>query len=314
MKNNNEIKDAFINDLALSYTNLDEASSKIDELLYWLESRSIHDLKKVKSTDIQEFFDYLQGRNNFRKEGQGLKAGSLNKFLHVIKLFAKFLYKSEIAEWHVRVRRFKDEEEDLFESDILSEEEIKSLYETCDLVNTYYLGVRDKVMIHLLYGCGLRRSEAVNVDLTDINLDTGIIEIKSGIGKTIKNRMERRALILPSLINDFEEYIYNTRPLFSRNKECQSLLLSERGTSLDGQNYKIRLDSLIELTGSTSLQEKNITAHSLRHSFASHLMDRGMKLEDIASLLGHQDLDSTNTYLHKIKLKIKDYGKTIETI
>ncbi|HWZ23363.1 MAG TPA: tyrosine-type recombinase/integrase [Cytophagaceae bacterium] len=314
MKNNNEIKDSFIKSLSLGYSNLNECEAKIEELLYWLESRGIRDLNKIQSTDITQFFDYLQGRNNFRKEEQGLKAGSLNKFLYVIKLFGQFLHESKIAEWHIRVRRFKDEEEDLFESDILSEEEIKSLYEACGMVNHYYFGVRDKVMIHLLYGCGLRRSEAVNVDLTDVNLDTGIIEIKSRIGKTIKNRQERRALILPSLISDFEEYIYNTRPLFSGNKECQSLLLSERGTSLDGQNYKLRLDALIELSGSVFLKEKKITAHSLRHSFASHLMNRGMKLEDIADLLGHLDLDSTNTYLHKIEMKIKNYGKITEAI
>jgi integrase/recombinase XerD len=314
MENNNEIKKEFINTLSLRYTNLDEASSKIDELLYWLESRGIQNLSKVKSTDIKDFFDYLQGRNNFKKEGQGLKAGSLNKFLSVIKLFSQFLHESEIAEWHIRVRRFKDEEEDLFESDILTEQEIKTLYEACGMVNPYYFGIRDKIIIHLLYGSGLRRSESVNIDLTDVNLDTGIIEIKSGMGKTVKNRQERRALILPSLINDFEEYIYNVRHLFSGNRECQSLLLSERGTTLDGQNYKLRLDALIELSGSASLKEKKITAHSLRHSFASHLMERGMKVEDIADLLGHLDLDSTNTYLHKIETKIKNYGKIIEEI
>jgi integrase/recombinase XerD len=315
MKKDNEIKKTFIKSLAnMGYSNLKEINNKIGELLYWLESKGIQDLTKVKSTDIKEFFDYLQGRNNFKKEEQWLKAGSLNKFLSVIKLFGKFLQESKIAEWQIRVKRFKDDEEELFESDILSEQEVKTLYEACELVNPYYFGVRDKIMIHLLYACGLRRSEAVSVDLTDVNLDTGIIEIKSGNDKTIKNRHERRVLILPNLINDFEEYIYNIRPLFSRNKECQSLILSDRGTSLDGQNYKLRLDALIELSGSKSLKEKNITAHSLRHSFASHLVNRGMNIEDIADLLGHLDLDSTNTYLHKIETKIKNYGKITQAI
>lgn len=150
-------------------------------------------------------------------------------------------------------------------------------------------------MLVILYSCGLRRNEAVNLEVSDILFDAGRVFVRKG-----KNYKERYVPINKYSLRILEEYLYESRPAYLQHT-TESLLLSRFGTPLKGGSMAIRLNHLIALTGDELLQQKNITPHSLRHSIATHLLQQGMQIEDIRQFLGHSSLKSTQVYTHLIE-------------
>jgi len=102
-----------------------------------------------------------------------------------------------------------------------------------------------------------------------------------------------------------EEYIYDYRPLFYNYKNTEYLLINYRGTQLLGQSLCNRLCEIAKTTNNEKLIEKNITPHILRHSIATHLLEKGAKIETISQFLGHSSLESTQIYTHLLEDKAK---------
>lgn len=146
----------------------------------------------------------------------------------------------------------------------------------------------------------LTRTEAVSLLLKDILFDKERIHVRKG-----KNYKERYVPINEFNLRILEEYIYDYRPLFYNYKQTEYLLINYRGKQLQGQSLSNRLTAIVEATNNQQLTTKNLTPHILRHSIATHLLEKGANIETISQFLGHTSLESTQIYTHLLEDKAK---------
>lgn len=180
--------------------------------------------------------------------------------------------------------------------DTLSIEEIDNLLDIP--LNTNY-DYRNKAMLELLYGCGLRIGEVINLTTRDIDLENDVIRC---IGKGSKER------IVP--INDYSIYYLKEylerRPFLLKNDKNDYLFLNNHGKQITRQGFLKNLNKILE----NKKINKKVTPHTLRHSFATHLLSGGADLRSIQTLLGHSDISTTKIYTHISHEKVKeDYKK-----
>ena len=267
----------------------------IRELLYYLEANEIKHIKELEIKHIKHYYEKLKERSN-QNRGGGLSSGHLNKHIQALRKFTDYLRK--VGRITLPVLKLTNEEA-VQQLTYLTEEEIKKLFEATHLpnertYNTYYeaLQSRDRAMLAIFYGCGLRRNEGVQLDISDINFDRSMLHVRKG-----KNYKERLVPISKTNLKHLQEYIYDYRPQLSQSK-IEAVFLSQRGFRISGQSLLLRLKSLQLLSGNLDLQSKEIGLHTLRHSIATHLLSAGMKMESISRFLGHSSLESTQIYTH----------------
>ncbi len=211
-----------------------------------------------------------------------------------LRLFYKFLLLENIVEVNPL---------DLIESpklsrklpDVLTLEEIDRMIAAIDLSKP--VGERNRSIIETLYGCGLRVSELINLKLSDLYFDEGFIKVT---GKGDKQRFVPVSEYTMKYINIYIKYIRNHQkidPAFS-----DILYLNRRGKQLTRVMIFHIIKSLVKKAGIN----KNISPHSLRHSFATHLLENGADLRSIQLLLGHESITTTEIYLHLDKQKLHD--------
>ncbi len=278
----------------------------ITEFLYYAESKGYAGLFQVTETLMIEHYYKLKTRANKRKQG-GLSSAYLNKHLQGLRKFTEYLNQTERL---LLPPLDIENEEDLHEiTDILTPPEIKQLYEVTlipyepkknDKGIAYYEAwqLRDRAMLAVYYGSGLRSNEGVQLDTSDINLDRGTIHVRQG-----KGYKERLVPVSEQGRQYMQEYLYDGRPVLLYEK-TDAYFLNQNGRRLSGQSMLLRLKILIQMTGNAELQNKDIHLHTLRHSIATHLLQNGMKLEKIKEFLGHSSLESTQIYTHLIEKEI----------
>ncbi|MEG2322262.1 MAG: site-specific tyrosine recombinase XerD [Bacilli bacterium] len=245
-------------------------------------------LKDMKRKDIMEYVMCLKKNN--------LQASSINHNISVLKSFYKFLFLDE---------HFSTDLMDLVEvpklrktlPTVLSYDEINSLLDIALIDNYSY---RNKAMLELMYATGLRVSELVNLKINDIDFDMALVRT---MGKGSKER------IIP--IGDYaiffvKKYLEDYRFLFLKGENIDYLFLNNHGKKLTRQGfYKI-----IKQLASCKNIKTEFSPHTLRHSFATHLLDRGADIVSIKEMLGHSSLKTTQIYTHISNQKIKeDYDK-----
>ena len=175
----------------------------------------------------------------------------------------------------------------------LNIQEVEKLLDAPNINST--IGQRDRAMIELLYSCGLRVSELINLSFHNINLKDEFIRV---YGKGNKERM----LPLGEIAIDFlSEYEKNVRPLLLKNGQCDSYFLSNRGSAMSRQNFFYIIKDYASLAGI----DKPISPHSLRHAFATHLVQKGADLRSVQLMLGHSDISSTQLYTHIQNAQLK---------
>ena len=161
-------------------------------------------------------------------------------------------------------------------------------------------GCRDHAMLELLYATGIRVSELIGMDVEDVNLQAGFVRCESR-GKA------RIIPLYPGAVKALQEYIYKIRPQLVASGEERSLFVNMNGERMSRQGFWKLIKYYQERAGI----EKDITPHTLRHSFAAHLLENGADLRSIQEMLGHADISSTQIYCHMIKQKLQDvYHKT----
>ena len=143
-------------------------------------------------------------------------------------------------------------------------------------------------MLGVYYGCGLRRNEGLELDITDIDLNRGLVHVRKG-----KGSKERFVPIGESVKQDFKDWL-SVRGEYQKHPTEQAFLLSPRGNRISGNALMERLKRLVETAGIN----KDIGLHSLRHSIATHLLNEGMSLENVSRFLGHGSLENTQIYTH----------------
>lgn len=261
----------------------------VQEFLCWLEHHKQTEIKNITQNQVDTFLEYFKNRPNERFAG-GLSTRHINKQIVALQQFFNYLKLTKQANIIISIKQVKEEP---VERIFLTKEEIDHLYNATD---DTLIGVRDRAMLAIYYGCGLRKSEGLELEVSDILFDRRLLYVR----KT-KNRYERYVPIQSKCLKDLENYIYTARPLLlNEEKPTETLFISERGKEMEGQSLIVRLHILKDRTAIPSLQAKSFGLHALRHSIATHLLQAGMELENIALFLGHRTLDSTQIYTHLI--------------
>ena len=261
------------------------------EYLHWLEQNGQSKISKLNKATANAFVTYLKHRPH-QRQGGSLSASHVNKQIFSLRLLFKYLKLSGQIKEQITIPY---EEKRLAEERIiLSEKEIKKLYDLC---GNGALGQRDRAMLGVYYGCGLRRSEGLNLQLSEVLFDKNLLFVKES-----KNGWSRYVPMVKRVKEDLELYSSSGRKLFTNSRSTDHLFLSENGTALNATSLVIRLKDLIEKAG---LSPK-ITLHNLRHSIGTHLIDNGMRLEQVSLFLGHRSLDSSQIYTH---LKLPKWKK-----
>jgi len=290
----------------------------IRELLHHLEKDGINHIKQLDTKQLQKHYKRLKERSN-QRWGGGLSNGHLNKHIQALRKFTEYLRK--VGRLQIAEPQIKNEET-----------QSKVLYLTVDEIGLMFkathqtpekkpntseaiweaIQARDRAMLAIFYGCGLRRNEGVMLDVGDINFDKSILHVRKG-----KNLKERLVPISKTNLKYLTQYIYDHRPQLLGSGKTEALFIAyATGRRLQGQSLSIRLKVLQFNTGDLDIQEKEIGLHTLRHSIATHLLQAGMKLESISRFLGHSSLESTQIYTHVEGVErqqpfnnIKEYGE-----
>jgi len=270
----------------------------IRELLHYLEQNGTTNINEIDNKKIKEYYNQLKMRPNMRRGG-GLSGASLNGHLNAIYKFMDYLRQS--GRLILPLLKIPREERTTEEVIALTQEEVQQLYKACESGNTWLerYDLRDKAMLAILYGCGMRRNEAYHLDVSDILFDRGLIHVRKG-----KNYKERFVPIGKTNLSYLQDYLYESRPLFLKNKKDEALFISTQKARMQGQSMLHRLKILIVRTENFMLMEKTTGLHTLRHSIATHLLENGMSLENIARFLGHSSLESTQIYTHLVNPEI----------
>lgn len=181
---------------------------------------------------------------------------------------------------------------------VLSLTEVEKLLDTPKLISPF--GYRDKAMLELLYATGIRVSEMINLDLSDVHLTMGFIRCFG------KGNKERIVPIGRTASEALESYIEKGRPkLASKKKTTEALFLNHHGNRMTRQGYWKNLKKIALEAGVS----KELTPHTLRHSFATHLLENGADLRAVQEMLGHADISTTQIYTHVSKTRLKDVYK-----
>ena len=245
--------------------------------------------KNIKSINEKDIINYLE----YLKHDKCLKERTIERHLTTIRNFYKYLVKMEIISYDI-TKNIDNLKIGKYLPNVLSVSEIESLMNIP--LNTPF-NYRTKAMLELMYGSGLRVSELVNITLNDIDLYNNTILIH---GKGSKER------IVP--IGDYsreylEMYLSIRGSLLKRkNGNSKKLFLNNHGRPITRNGFNFLLNNLLNEKGI----KKHITPHTLRHSFATHMLDNGADLRTIQELLGHTDITTTRIYTHVSTNKIKN--------
>ena len=274
----------------------------IREFLHYQEQQGVIQLSTFTTQHFKQYYNHLKMRPNQRRGG-GLSNNTLNKHLQAIQLFTDYLRQSGrliLPKLYIP-KETKDEKE----ISVLTTQEVQQLYKaTSEYSSNILLSLnkqeaiqhRDKAMLSIFYGCGLRRNEAVHIDLEDINWDRKILHVRKG-----KNYKERLVPFNETNAKYLQDYVYEWRPFLCNDKKESAFFVTARRKRMSGQSLLLRLKLLIQRTENTHLQAKETGLHTLRHSIATHLLEAGMSLENISKFLGHSSLESTQIYTHLVE-------------
>ena len=247
----------------------------------WLSGRSFI---SVNSIHIQDYFSDRQ-KNNIGSSTQA-------RILTCLHSFYQYLLANQLIK--------KDPTEQLSQPKLekklpvfLNIQEVEKLLEAPSSSSLF--GQRDRAMLELLYSCGLRVSELINLSYHNINLKEEFIRIH---GKGNKER------VLPMgevAIDYLMKYETNARPMLLKNGQSDSYFLSNRGSAMSRQNFFYIIKAYANQVGI----DKPLSPHSLRHAFATHLVQKGANLRSVQLMLGHSDISSTQLYTHIQNAQLK---------
>jgi len=177
----------------------------------------------------------------------------------------------------------------------LSEDEVEKLISSPDIED--HIGLRDRAMLELIYACGLRVSELISLDMLNLNLRQGVIRV---IGKGEKERLVPMG---EEALDWVQRYINKGRPyLLKEDNKVSELFLSKRGKSMTRQTFWYRIK---EYANKASIN-KDLSPHTLRHAFATHLINHGADLRTVQLLLGHSSLSTTQIYTEVARHRMKE--------
>ena len=256
----------------------------INQFKTWLLGAGSPDLRRVKKDTINEYMLYLSGA--------GKSPATITRCTALLKSFYAYM----LGRGAVKTNPAKNIAALKVERkcpEILTSKEVELFLEQPKCVDEK--GYRDHAMLELLYATGIRVSELIGLDVGDVNLEGGFIRCRS------KTR-ERIIPLYRTAIKALRDYITDIRPRIISGPDEQALFVNMNGGRMSRQGFW----KIIKYYQEKAEISKDITPHTLRHSFAVHLLENGADLRSIQEMLGHADISSTQIYAHIIKKHLKD--------
>jgi len=246
------------------------------------------DIKKINQQHILDFYEYLQTRPLKRRTG-ALSEAMVNHYVFSLKTFFSWLEQSgQIRSNPISNLKFKRPWKNT--RDPLSKEEITQLFEAAQ-------NSKETAILHLFYSCGLRRTEAQNLNTDDIHFSKNLLYVREGKGA------KRRVIPMNEKVKkELESYLINDKLLMVNCKCKEAFMLNRNGERMRGNSYNKALKEILKKSGI----EKAITLHHLRHSIATHLLENGLSIEFVRDFLGHSSLEATQIYT-KVSKKMMNF-------
>ena len=254
----------------------------------WLQMYEGMDVLDAQQLNIGSYLSYL--------EENGRSGATLSRSLASLKNFYSYLVSTGFLE-KTPVADVKVERGEKKVPQILSGREIELLLSQPVCVDAK--GYRDKAMLEVMYATGIRVTELIELNISDVNLDLGIIKC-AGAKKT------RAIPLYPAALRSLKNYLDNVRTSMLADPQEEALFVNVGGVRMSRQGFW----KILKHYQCTAHIEKEITPHTLRHSFAVHLLENGADIGSVQELMGHSDISSTQVYTNLINQKIKNvYAK-----
>lgn len=263
----------------LSENSIAAYRSDLEDFSDWLKEQGKNSYSEVSRDDIIDFL-------GARKE-QEMEPSSLARRLVAIKVFFRYLAQEKFIPDNItsvmdssKLGRILPE--------FITAVEVDALMNVWSLEDRDFLAIRNRAILELMYACGLRVSEVAALNVSSVNLDDRVIRV---VGKGSK---ERIVPVGHLALRALGRYLKEARPYLLKSPDEPTLFLSRLGRRLDRE----RIWGIIKETARLAGITKNVHPHTLRHSFASHLLENGADLRVIQEMLGHADIATTQIYTH----------------
>ena len=278
--------DYLVVEKGLSINTQDSYRFDMQEFTNYLNKKKINNLNDIKENDLIDYLEYL-------KNDKGLQARSIERHLTTLRSLYKYLVKNEIVKSDITLN-IDNMKLGRHLPDVLSVDEVDNLL-NIEIKSPY--DVRTKAMLEIMYSSGLRVSELVNLELSDIDIYNDTILVN---GKGSKERIVPIGDLAKKYLHDYLEVRNNL--IKRKNGNPEKLFLNNHGKPITRNGFNFLLNNILKEKGI----KKNVTTHTLRHSFATHMLDNGADLRTIQELLGHSDIVTTRIYTHISKKQVHD--------
>jgi integrase/recombinase XerD len=268
----------------------------LTEFFSFMESRSIFDLQAIAPCDVTAFYRYLQSRESRRDGGRRLSERFVCRFMRCVQTYFGYaLDRGKISVHPASHLRMRDRRSQSVRR-VFTQEEIRELYRAAQTL-------QERAILHIAYGCGLRVSEISDLNVEDIRPAEKMVVVRCG-------KMGKRRLIPVNdrISADLQAFIFsderkNELADSGRNADTAAYLFYDRtGERMQKWTLNKRLKEMLGRTafGKCLTKEElvKIGVHTLRHSIASHLLENGMKTEQVRQFLGHSHIETTEIYTH----------------
>ena len=255
----------------------------IRQFAQWLRDSEDLDVVEASQLNISGYLSHL--------ETDGRSGATISRNLASLKNFYAYVVSSGFLEQSPVVDIHVDRGEKKLPQ-ILTGREIELLLAQPNCVDAK--GFRDKAMLEVMYATGIRVTELIDLDVDDVNLELGIIKCSGA-------RKSRSIPLYPGALKALTVYLNEVRSTMVANPDEQALFVNVGGVRMSRQGFW----KILKHYQSTARIEKEITPHTLRHSFAVHLLENGADLGSLQELMGHSDISSTQMYTHMVNQKLK---------
>ena len=250
------------------------------EFFSYLENNKIFSIKEVTPKEIADYNDYLKAKKS-QRTGKALKQKSIYDHMRNLQQYLGYLLEIETIKSNPASHlKFTAVSENVARF-IFSQDQIQALYQVANL--------EEKAILNIGYGCGLRVQEMSDLNKEDIRFSENLVIVQKG-----KNSKRRLVPISDKIKTELEEFI------FSNEKKTNEIFVHSKGQRMQTGTLNKRLKNLI-YKAKLNLNETELNTigiHNLRHSIATHLLQNGMKLEQVQKFLGHSHIESTEIYTH----------------
>lgn len=266
------------------YLEIEKNASSFTKINYAEDLRQFSDfaqdlpLEKIDYLLLRRFLAHLKGKD--------LSKRSVNRKLSCLRSFFKFLFKEGLIKLNPAAL-ISSPKQDKYLPQVLTEVEVVKLLEAAD--GEDWLGLRNRAILETLYSTGMRISELAGLNIEDIDFISGVVKVRG------KGKKERMLPIGSKALKAIRKF------LASKLNKGPALFLNKNKTRLSTRGGRLMLNKYIR---KASLKQ-GISPHTLRHSFATHLLDRGADLRSVQELLGHSNLSSTQIYTHLTTERLK---------